>query len=102
LNAYREKLLSISIAGSATPTRSGNHQAKVKQAQWDKDDEAYRRLVKAGLQPPTSKGSAYREATMDEAHQIEQRPTDQQLLEMKQVTEAYPELAGPVSRVDEQ
>lgn len=67
---YREHLLSIGFASSAMPTRRPEAAAiNQKEAGWDKDMPAYKRLRKEGLQPRHIDGAARLEAHAD--HEIE-------------------------------
>lgn len=52
--SYRDHLLSIAVAPSATPSRGGGARAaevNAMEAKWQQDHAAYRRLVKDGMQP---------------------------------------------------
>ena len=69
-----DKLRSISVSGSAMPTRSNVRQISETEERWSKDFPAYRRLRQDGLQPRTSDGAADLEARGAEAHEIEGRP----------------------------
>lgn len=70
---FREHLLGIGVAPSATPTRGkGWHAARTnkKDAQFDKDSAAYRRLRKEGLQPRNIDGSAALEQKAEVAEHV--------------------------------
>ena len=70
---YREHLLSIGVSPSATPTRGkGWHASRVnaKEAAFDKDSAAYRRLRKEGLQPRNIDGSAALEQKAEVAEHV--------------------------------
>lgn len=57
----RARWRSVSIAPSATPSRTGGAEAKRigdTEARWDKDMPAYKRLRHDGLQPPRIDGAA--------------------------------------------
>lgn len=75
--SYRDHLLSISVAPSATPSRKGGSQVveiEARQKRWDRDHAAYRRLRADGLQPRTSDRCGDLEQVATEAHQIEGTP----------------------------
>ncbi|MFP4512087.1 MAG: hypothetical protein ACLFRV_03965 [Acidimicrobiales bacterium] len=59
-NPYLDKLRSVAIAPSATPTRGDGKAAEVnaREARWHRDMPAYKRLRRDGLQPPQIDGSA--------------------------------------------
>lgn len=59
------KLLTVSVAPAATPTRNDARYAQTVELenQWNKDIPAYKRLVDNGLQPDT----------VDGAHELEQK-----------------------------
>ena len=57
--SYRDHLLSISVSASAMPSRKPEAAAKnVREAQWERDMPAYKRLRKNGIQPTRIEGSA--------------------------------------------
>jgi hypothetical protein len=63
-NAYREKLLSLNIAPSATGSaqaQAGNDLTD----RWNHDLPALARLAKAGITPPSSDGAAIYERAVD-------------------------------------
>lgn len=60
-DTYREHLLSINIAPSATPSRRGGQQAKEineREARWQKDMHAYKEMRKTGLWPTRIDGAS--------------------------------------------
>ena len=60
-NTYREHLLSINIAPSATPSRRGGQEAKEineRERRWQKDMPAYKEMRKTGLWPTRIDGAA--------------------------------------------
>lgn len=70
-----EKLRSVSVAGSAMPTRRGVvNQIQATEDRWAKDFPAYRRLRKEGLNPRSSTGAAELEQRASERHEVEGRP----------------------------
>lgn len=70
--SYREHLLSVSFAPSATPSRHP-HAAAAKETskRWNKDLDAYKRLVSAGVQPPSTEGVAELEARAGSKAEVE-------------------------------
>lgn len=74
--SYRDHLLGISISAAAMPTRTGEDTlgTMVREKRWQRDEDAYRRLRKDGLQPPRVDGSALRERQGKTAYDIESRP----------------------------
>lgn len=73
-DTYREHLLSITVAPSATPSRNGGHHAQVvkeTEREWHKDHAAYRRMVADGLQPAVLDGAAHMEKHAKHAAEIE-------------------------------
>lgn len=69
---YRDHLLSVGIAASATPSRRPATAAtEVQERQLDRDLDAYRRLRKDGLQPKGIDGSARLEARADHKLEVE-------------------------------
>lgn len=74
---YREHLLSVGVAPSATPSRGGGARAAeigATERQWDRDFPAYKRLRAEGLQPRRSDGCAELEQRATDRHQIEGTP----------------------------
>ena len=69
------KLRSVSVAGSAMPTRKGavNRIADTEK-RWAKDHDAYRRLSRDGLDPQSLDGAADLEARAESRHEIEGTP----------------------------
>lgn len=68
------KIASINLAPSATPSRRGGAVAAEKNAMgkgWARDHDAYRRLVKNGLQPKVLDGCAELESRASTAVEIE-------------------------------
>lgn len=70
---FKDKIKTISLAPSATPTRRGVEfdLKKSRDKQWDADIPAYRRLRKDGVQPPRVDGSAEREKHAESRIQVE-------------------------------
>src|SRR3954471_21319618 len=57
----RDHWLSVGLAPSATPSRSGGARAaeiNATEKRWDRDHRAYRNLVRDGIQPETLDGCA--------------------------------------------
>lgn len=76
-----EKLRSVSVAGSAMPTRKGVvNQIQATEDRWSRDFDAFRRLKRDGLHPARSDGAADVEARAEERHEVEGTP-DPKLLE---------------------
>lgn len=70
---YRQHLLGIGVAPSATPTRGkGWHASQVnaKEKAWERDLPAYKALRKDGLQPPKIDGSADLQAKATDAGHV--------------------------------
>ena len=65
------KIQTISIAGSAMPTRSEAGRVEAETTRMHADVAAYKRLRKDGLQPKTVKGSAKLEKTAGSKWEIE-------------------------------
>lgn len=65
------KIQTISIAGSAMPTRSEAGRVEMETQRMHKDVAAYKRLRKDGLQPKTVKGSARLEKSAGSRWEIE-------------------------------
>lgn len=60
--SYRDHLLTVAISAAATPSRRPEVvRINDKEAQWHRDGEAYTRLRRDGLQPPSIDGSHMRE-----------------------------------------
>lgn len=73
-DTYREHLLSIAVAPSATPSRNGGRHALITnetEKEWARDHAAYRRMVKDGLQPAVLDGAAHMERHATSAAEIE-------------------------------
>lgn len=71
-NPYRDKLLSISVSGAATPSRNRTLASNmVWHAQNERDVPAYRRLRADGVQPQTVHGAAALEAKAETVEDIE-------------------------------
>lgn len=69
---YRDHLLSISVAASATPTRRPQAAAaEAKERRWEKDMPAYKRLRANGVQPKQIDGSAHLEQRATEKVEVE-------------------------------
>lgn len=66
---------SVTVAPSATPSRSPGHthaaETADRESRWDEDMAAYLRLRRDGLQPKTIDGSAEAEARGDSKMEIE-------------------------------
>lgn len=70
----RDHYLSVTIAPSAMPSRTGGLRAQQTNAlakQWDKDIPAYKRLVADGMQPNSVDGAADLEAKATSKEQVE-------------------------------
>lgn len=66
------KIAHIAVSSSAMPNRrSSAHGINQKEARWDKDMDAYKRLRQDGLQPPTIDGSAKLESKAEHKFQVE-------------------------------
>lgn len=69
------KARSVGISRVALGTRYPDvAETYARQARWDRDIPAYRRLRKDGLQPPTSDGAADLECSAVERHEVEGTP----------------------------
>jgi len=67
-----DRLRSVRITAQATPSRNPRAvETENLQRRWDKDIPAYRRLVKDGLNPRSTDGSARLEATANTREEIE-------------------------------
>jgi len=67
-NPYLERLRSVGFAASAMPSRAAGAAAKVvndREGRWNADMPAYKRLRRAGDQPPSIDGAAERERRID-------------------------------------
>lgn len=72
---YVEHLRGFHLSAEATPNRRPvSAQASVKDRQWDRDLDAYKRLRQDGIQPPSNLGCARAEALADHRWQIESKP----------------------------
>lgn len=70
----RDHWLSVGIAPTATPTRSGGTRAQEiidTEKRWDRDHAAYKTLVKQGIQPETLDGTADLAAKATSKREIE-------------------------------
>lgn len=59
--SYRDHLLTVAVAASATPSRRGGEEAKAnndREQRWNRDHAAYRRLWNEGLSPHKLDGAA--------------------------------------------
>jgi hypothetical protein len=66
------RVASVSFAPSAMPSRHAQAvEANEREARWNRDLPAYKRLVESGLQPRQIDGAHRLEATATERHQIE-------------------------------
>lgn len=70
---FKEKIKTISLAPSATPTRRSAEfdLKKSRDKQWAEDIPAYKRLRKDGVQPPRVDGAAEREKHAENRIQVE-------------------------------
>lgn len=72
------KVMSVSVAASATPTRSPGAaraaEVNATERRWDKDLPAFARLRQQGLQPQRVDGAADVEARATERHHVEGGP----------------------------
>ena len=69
-NPYLDKLRSVGFAASAMPSRASGAAAKTvndREDRWNADMPAYKRLRKAGDQPPRIDGAAARERAIDQS-----------------------------------
>lgn len=67
----RDHYRSIRIGASALPNRRANvNTSEAKQARWDRDGAAYRRLRHDGLKPPSIDGSDRLEAVAETSEQV--------------------------------
>ena len=70
--SYRDHLLSVSVAPSATPSRHPQAvEVNEREARWHKDMPAYKRLVDSGVQPPRIDGCADIEARAETKLEVE-------------------------------
>lgn len=70
---YRDHIATVNVSSSAMPTRKQSvNEIEERQKRWDKDDDAYMRLVKQGLQPPTTEGAAVLEREATDRMEVEQ------------------------------
>ena len=80
---------SVAIAASANPSTSGGARAleiKNREARWNADMPAYKRLRRQGLQPKQIDGCHRLETTATSAAQVEGRPEDRHVEMAREVT----------------
>lgn len=70
-DTQREHWLSVGIAPSATPTRSGAAQINATEDQWSKDMDAYKSMRRQGLQPRGIDGADHLAAIATDPLEIE-------------------------------
>lgn len=88
----REHWLSVGLAPSATPTRTGGARAaevNATEKQWSADMDAYKRLRRDGEQPDKIDGAAHLEARADSRIELQsgQVMTKQQRATYRAVTD---------------
>lgn len=88
-NPFRDKLLSISFAASAMPSRGGNAHvvsANREDQKLAKDLDSYKRMAEGGLRPKSLSGAAEIESRCESAFEVER---GQSAAEMAQTSPSY-------------